>query len=94
MADKTLTNENVAQAQSAIPDLKVFGDGDTWRLLCKASSQDQGWMKSTKVLEIADRGCLVQVTTQQRGADGAWAIAEAVRGLRRMSRSTSASRRS
>lgn len=80
MADKTLDNQNVTQAQRAVSDLKVFGDGDTWKLLCKASSESQGWMKSTKVLEIPDIGCgcLVQVTTQQRTANGGWVIAEAV----------------
>jgi hypothetical protein len=78
MTDKTLDNQNVAQAKGAIPDLKVFGDGDTWRLLCKASSESQGWLKSTKVLEVAEIGCFVQVTTQQRNHDGTNSVSEAV----------------
>lgn len=78
MADKTLDNQDVTQARSAIPDLAVFGNGDTWRLLCKASSQAQGWMKATKVLEVPEVGCLVQVTTHQRNHDGTNSVAEAV----------------
>ena len=60
-----------------ISDLKVYGDGDTWRLLCKASSTDEGWMKSTKVCN-APGGCVVQVTTQQLNHDGTSAVAEAL----------------
>lgn len=44
--------------------VKVFGNPDTWKLLCKASNESEGWMKSTKVLEL-EHGCLVQVSTQQ-----------------------------
>ncbi|MEL6280849.1 MAG: hypothetical protein AAFR28_18505 [Pseudomonadota bacterium] len=74
---KTLDNTSIAEAAKTTPDLKVFGDGDMWKLLCKASSEDEGWMKSTKVLEISS-GCVVQVSTQQRNPDGSWAVAEAV----------------
>jgi hypothetical protein len=62
---KTLGNTDVAGAAKAVSDLKVFGNGDTWQLLCKASSQREGWMKSTKAMEIPGVGCVVQVTTQQ-----------------------------
>lgn len=75
---KTLSNTDIATAKAAVPDIKVFGDGDTWRLLCKASSEKEGWMKSTKVLEVPLTGCFVQVTTQQRNADGSYVIAESV----------------
>jgi len=57
--------------------LKVCGDGDTFRLLCKASSQEEGWMKSTKVCNVSN-GCVIQVTTQQRNPDGSYAVAEAL----------------
>jgi hypothetical protein len=60
-----------------ISDLKIYGGGDTFRLLCKASSERQGWMKSTKVCNVTG-GCIVQVTTQQRNPDGSYAVAEAV----------------
>lgn len=75
---KTLDNANVVAAKSKIPDLKVVGDGDMFKLLCKASSQNEGWMKSTKAMEIDKLGCVVQVTTQQRNPDGSYSVAEAV----------------
>ena len=77
---KTLGIINVKDAKSKIPDLEVFGDGDRWVLLCKASSEEQGWMKSTKIMNVPG-GCVVQVTTQQRNEGGlntTYALAEAV----------------
>ncbi|NQT49876.1 hypothetical protein HQ571_04240 [Candidatus Kuenenbacteria bacterium] len=62
---KKMGNESTDDARKSSSDVKVFGNPDVWRLLCKASSQEQGWMKSTKVMEIKDKGCLVQVSTQQ-----------------------------
>ena len=55
----------------------VFGNGDMFQLLCKASSQAEGWMKSTKAMQVVG-GCVVQVTTQQRNDDGTYAVAEAL----------------
>jgi hypothetical protein len=75
---KTLDISDVKGARANISDIKVFGDGDTFRLICKASSDEQGWMKSTKAMEIEGVGCLVQVTTQQRNPDGSYSIAEAL----------------
>ena len=65
MSDKTLHNSTVSHAKKNVSDLVVFGDGDTWQLLCKASSNTEAWMKSTKAMEVPGVGCLVQVTTQQ-----------------------------
>ena len=62
---KTLHNSTVSGARKNVSDLKVFGDGDTFKLICKASSAKEGWMKSTKAMEVAGVGCVVQVTTQQ-----------------------------
>jgi len=64
MAAKTLDNTTAAKAKDQVSDLKVWGDGDMWKLLSKASSAREGWMKSTKAMQVAG-GCLVQVTTQQ-----------------------------
>ncbi len=75
--EKTLGNTNIAEAKAATSDLVVFGDGDMWKLMCKASSEDEGFMKSTKAMEVPG-GCILQVTTQQRNKDGSYAIAEAV----------------
>lgn len=62
---KTLHNSTVSGARKNVSDLTVFGDGDTFKLICKASSKAEGWMKSTKAMEIPGLGCVVQVTTQQ-----------------------------
>lgn len=62
---KTLDNDTVENAKENITDLKVVGNGDMFKLLCKASSKTEGWMKSTKAMEIKGVGCVVQVTTQQ-----------------------------
>ncbi|MEM6354093.1 MAG: hypothetical protein AAF844_00210 [Pseudomonadota bacterium] len=74
---KTLHNSDVSGARENVPDIKVVGDGDLFQLLCKASSESEGWMKSTKAMAVAG-GCVVQVTTQQRNPDGSYAIAEAL----------------
>lgn len=65
MKQKTLNNSDVNGARKQVKDIEVFGNGDMFRLLCKASSKAEGWMKSTKAMEIPGVGCVVQVTTQQ-----------------------------
>lgn len=78
MKEKTMDITEVKGAKDNISDLKVFGIGDTFKLICKASSQEEGWMKSTKAMEIINVGCVIQVTTQQRNSDGSYAVAEAL----------------
>ena len=63
--EKTLHNSDVSGARQNVKDIKVVGNGDTFKLLCKASSKNEGWMKSSKACEIEGVGCIVQVTTQQ-----------------------------
>lgn len=75
--NKTLHNVNAADAKQNVPDLKTTGNPDLFQLLCKASSEDEGWMKSTKVMQCPN-GCVVQVSTQQRNPDGSYAVAEAL----------------
>ena len=77
MTEKTLDISNDKPAKDNIDDVKIYGDSDTWRLICKASSNNQGWMKSTKGMNTCN-GCLIQVTTQQKNPDGSYAIAEAI----------------
>lgn len=62
---KTLHNSDVDGAKKNVSDLVVYGNGDTFKLICKASSKAEGWMKSTKAMEILGVGCVIQVTTQQ-----------------------------
>lgn len=62
---KTYHNTDISKAKDNVKDISVFGDGDTFKLICKASSKIEGWMKSTKAMEIEGVGCVIQVTTQQ-----------------------------
>jgi hypothetical protein len=75
--EKDLEISCVKEAKKNIDDLKVFGDGDMFKLLCKASSEKQGWMKSTKGFDTGV-GVVVQVTTQQKNPDGSYVVAEAL----------------
>ena len=62
---KTLTNTTASQAKDNVKDIIFWGNGDTFKLISKASSVAECWMKSTKAMEIEGVGCVVQVTTQQ-----------------------------
>ena len=62
---KTLINTDSNGATKNVKDIIFWGNGDTFKLISKASSVEEGWMKSTKAMEIAGVGCVVQVTTQQ-----------------------------
>lgn len=62
---KTLGNTTASKAKENVKDIQFWGNGDTFKLISKASSEAEGWMKSTKAMEIEGVGCVVQVTTQQ-----------------------------
>ena len=74
---KTLHNSCTSGASKNVPDIQFWGDGDTFRLVSKASSKEEGFMKSTKAMQ-AGTSVVVQVTTQQRNPDGTYVIAEAL----------------
>jgi hypothetical protein len=76
-SEKTLNNTTAFQAKQNVSDIEFWGNGDTFKLISKASSKKEGWMKSTKAMQ-AGHGCVVQVTTQQRNPDGSYSIAEAL----------------
>jgi hypothetical protein len=63
--EKTLRNTTASKAKENVKDIQFWGNGDTFKLISKASSKAEGWMKSTKAMEIQGVGCVVQVTTQQ-----------------------------
>lgn len=65
MAKKTLKNTTASGASKNVKDIQFWGDGDSFKLISKAYSEKEGWMKSTKALHIGGVGCLVQVSTQQ-----------------------------
>lgn len=77
MTEKTLDVTCINDAKDKVSDIEVFGNGDTFKLINKASSKSQGWMKSTKGINTG-KGCVIQVTTQQKNPDGSYAIAEAL----------------
>jgi len=62
---KTVSNTTSSQAKKNVKDIQFWGDGDTFKLISKASSKAEGWMKSSKAMQIDGVGCVVQVTTQQ-----------------------------
>ena len=62
---KTLHNSDISKARENVTDINVFGDGDLFKLISKASSKEEDWMKSTKAMQIDGVGCIVQVSTQQ-----------------------------
>jgi hypothetical protein len=74
--EKTLNVTSQPDAKAKVSDVQFWGD-DVFLLISKASSDSQGWMKSTKAMQT-ERGCVVQVSTQQRNPDGTNAVAEAV----------------
>jgi len=78
MNEKTMGNTDQNSAKKNVSDLVIFGNGDMFKLLSKASSKNEGWMKSTKAMQIGGNGCVVQVTTQQRNLDGSYSVAEAL----------------
>ena len=78
LTHKSLHNTDINGTSKNVPDVKVFGNGDSFKLLCKASSEKEGWMKSTKAYEIPGVGVTMQVTTQQLNRDGSYSIAEAL----------------
>lgn len=65
LVEKTLNITSIEDAETKVRDIEVIGNGNSFQLLCKASSKSEGWMKSAKAYEIPGVGCLVQVTTQQ-----------------------------
>ena len=74
---KSLHNTCAKGATKKVKDIVFWGDGDTFKLISKASSESEGWMKSTKAMQCGS-DVVVQVTTQQRNPDGSYSIAEAL----------------
>lgn len=59
---KTLDVQNMDDLKAKVSDVQVMGDPGAWRLLCKASSKSQGWMRSTKVM-VVPGGVVLQVSS-------------------------------
>ena len=65
VCEKTLNVVSEEDAVNKVSDVEIFGNGDLFKLISKASSKSQGWMESTKVCNL-DNGVLIQVTTQNK----------------------------
>jgi hypothetical protein len=74
--EKTLGNSDINGAKKNAPDIVVFGDGDAWMLICKPSSQNEGWMKTTKAMKLEGLGVVIQSETQQRNQDGSYSLSQ------------------
>ena len=74
---KSMHNTDANGAKKNVKDIVFWGDGDTFKLISKASSEAEGWMKSTKAMQCGN-DVVVQVTTQQQNIDGTYSIAEAL----------------
>ena len=60
---KTLNVTSSEDLKQKVSDVEIFGNGDLFKLVAKASSKSQRWMKSTKCLNLPT-GALIQVSTQ------------------------------
>lgn len=76
-SEKTLDVKDSEDLKQKVSGVQVFGNPDLFKLIAKASSVDEGWMKSTKAMETGN-GVVIQVTTQQKNPDGSYAVAEAL----------------
>ena len=63
---KASSNSSEDTVDEDVSDVVMLGvDINPWRLLCKSYSEKDGWMKSTKALDLHGKSVLVKVTTQQ-----------------------------
>lgn len=83
VAEKTLTHKDMHDVNELNKhrggrDIESVNNPGRWKLVCKASSKSEGWMKTTKSLEIEGVGCLVQTETQQRNVDQTNSVSQAL----------------
>jgi len=64
--DKTLNNKSFKDTLANVPDVELHGNGDLFELISKCSSKKEGWMKSTKAMQVS-KGVVIQVSTQNKG---------------------------
>ena len=74
---KSLHNTCSNGATKNVKDIVFWGNGDTFKLISKASSEAEGFMKSTKAMKCG-KDVVIQVTTQQKNPDGSYSVAEAL----------------
>ena len=76
-SQKSLHNTCSNGATKNVKDIVFWGNGDTFQLISKASSEAEGWMKSIKAMKCG-KDVVIQVTTQQKNPDGSYSVAEAL----------------
>jgi hypothetical protein len=69
---------NSQDLKKKVQDVTTFGNPDAFQLFCKASSKEQGWMKSTKICNVPRTGCVMQTETQIRNPDGSYTSSQAL----------------
>ena len=81
MSEKTLGNTCTSEASVNVKDIVFWGDPDMFKLISKASSQNEGWMKSTKAMQCG-KHVVVQCETQQRNSDGSYSLSQSLTTVR------------
>ena len=76
-SQKSIHNTCSNGATKNVKDIVFWGNGDTFQLISKASSEAEGTMKSTKAMKCG-KDVVIQVTTQQKNPDGSYSVAEAL----------------
>lgn len=61
---KPVTSVSPVEPKQAPSDLKVVGSPDAFQLISECTSRSEGWVKSTRAMQIDGLGCLVQVSTR------------------------------
>ena len=64
-SQKSLHNTCSNGATKNVKDIIFWGNGDTFQLISKASSEAEGWFKSTKAMKCG-KDVVIQVATQQK----------------------------
>ena len=73
---KTLSTANVID--STATGTQFWGNDDTWKLISKAWNVSEGWMKSTKAMDLGFGGVALQVSSSHTNPDGSKSITEAI----------------
>jgi len=74
--ERTLTTTTVEEAKAS--GVVLTGAADKWLCIAKAVNKDEGWMRSTKAMQIGAAGCLVQTSYIWTNSDGTKGCFEAV----------------
>jgi hypothetical protein len=74
--ERTLTSTTVEEAEAS--GVVLTGAADKWLCIAKAVNEAEGWMRSTKAMQIGAAGCLVQTSYVWTNPDGTKGCFEAV----------------